>query len=149
MSIEQRGTDPNYILKRLRDLGRMDLVGAIESGAVSAHAVAIGLGWTRRRSTVTGTGSPNRRKRTNAALTKLGLGNGKALAPETAGELSLRDAIEACELAWGPDATGSVFADTAELRAAWDRLGTIVSATCRRPYAAEVLKRLDRKKNRS
>jgi hypothetical protein len=149
---DARGTGRDYLLRKLHDHGRDDLVAAVTAGRVSAYACAIALGW-RKRPPTAGVGSPNRAKRRDAVLGELLGGNGKALVPaptpETDGELSLQDSIQACELAWGPDASGSVFSSMEEAREAWARLGPIVSATCHRPYAAEVLKRLDRKKKLS
>jgi hypothetical protein len=54
-------TSRPYIIRRLRDLGLHGLVGAIEQGRVSAHTVAIELGWVRPRALHGG--SPNKAKR--------------------------------------------------------------------------------------
>jgi hypothetical protein len=54
-------TSKPYIIRRLRDLGLLGLVTAIEQGRVSAHTVACELGWVRRPP-VHG-GSPNAAKR--------------------------------------------------------------------------------------
>jgi hypothetical protein len=131
------------IIDRLTRENRPDLIAAIEGGKISAYGVAVAMGW-KKRPPILGRGSTNRAKRRDAMLGQLGLnGNGK-LEPD--GELSLRESIEGCELAWGPDASGSVFSSMEQVREAWARLGPVVSATCHRPYAAEVLARLDRKK---
>ena len=60
--VRQNGTSRAYLIERLRREGRADLVAAIESGQVSAYAVAIELGWVTRHPTL-GTGSTNQAKR--------------------------------------------------------------------------------------
>jgi len=66
------GTSRAYLLDRLLRAGRPDLVEAIEAGHVSAFAVAVELGWMKRRN-LTGTGSTNQRKRREWKLYRLGL----------------------------------------------------------------------------
>ena len=66
------GTSRAYIIDRLLRAGRPDLVAAIEAGEVSAFAVAVELGWMKRRN-LTGTGSTNQRKRREWKLYRLGL----------------------------------------------------------------------------
>ena len=133
------------ICDRLTREGRSDLVAAIEAGAVSAFAIGVALGW-KKRYPITGRGPTNRAKRRDAIVEQLLRGNGQVPqpAPVPDGELSLQDSIQACELAWGPDHTGSVFSSMEQVAEAWARLGPIVSATCHRPYAAEVLKKQQR-----
>src|SRR5262245_7511173 len=64
------GTSRAYILHRLRKAGRADLIEAIEAGEISALAVAIELGWARRRPTL-GTGSTNQARLRQHRLTLL------------------------------------------------------------------------------
>jgi hypothetical protein len=68
----QQGNSRDYLLRRLRLCGREDLVRAIEAGEVSAYAIAVSLGWQKRRPTL-GTGSPNASKRRFHRLRALGL----------------------------------------------------------------------------
>ena len=72
MSDEQRGTSRDYLIRKLKEAGRNDLVAAIENKQVSAFACAEALGW-RKRQPIQGTGSPNAAKRRAWALHKLGL----------------------------------------------------------------------------
>jgi hypothetical protein len=72
LDLRQHGTSRTYLLARLQREGRADLVAAVESGRVSAYAVAIELGWFTRRATL-GTGSTNRAKRRRHALRRVGL----------------------------------------------------------------------------
>ena len=60
--VRQDGTSRAYLIERLRREGRADLVAAVESGQVSAYAVAVDLGWVTRHPTL-GTGSTNQAKR--------------------------------------------------------------------------------------
>ena len=68
----QRGSNREYLIRKLEEAGRFDLVAAIEAKQVSAFAVAEALGW-RKRQPIQGTGSPNAAKRRAWALHKLGL----------------------------------------------------------------------------
>jgi hypothetical protein len=54
-------TSRPYIIRRLQDLGLHGLVAAIQQGRVSAHTVAVELGWVRRPAAHGG--SPNAAKR--------------------------------------------------------------------------------------
>ena len=54
-------TSRPYIIRRLQDLGLHGLVAAIGQGRVSAHTVAVELGWVRPRPLHGG--SPNKAKR--------------------------------------------------------------------------------------
>ena len=72
MSNEQRGTSRDYLIRKLREAGRNDLVAAIEAKQVSAFACAEALGW-RKRAPIRGTGSSNQSKRIAWALHTLGL----------------------------------------------------------------------------
>jgi hypothetical protein len=146
----QRGTSKAYLISKLREHGRTDLVAAIEAGTITAYGCAVALGW-RKRAPILGTGSSNRAKRRDAALEQLLPGNGKVPPPETdgKGELSLADAIEISELIWGPDQTGSVFATRLELENAWRRQRTValeLTKVGRKPLAWEMLERPPRKK---
>jgi hypothetical protein len=72
MSDEQRGTSRDYLIRRLREIGRNDMVAAIEGGFVSAYACAVEAG-LRKRPPIAGTGSPNATKRRAWMMFKLGL----------------------------------------------------------------------------
>jgi hypothetical protein len=72
MSDEQRGTSRDYLIRKLKEAGRNDMVAAIEAGHVSAFACVVELGW-RKRAPIQGTGSPNAAKRRAWAMHKLGL----------------------------------------------------------------------------
>jgi len=63
------GTSKNYIINRLQREGLTHFIAGIESGRVSAHAIAVHLGWVRRRPTRGG--SPNERKRRQHQLVTL------------------------------------------------------------------------------
>lgn len=73
--IKQHGTSRGYILERLRRAGQTDLAIAVESGRVSAYAIACELGWITRHPTL-GTGSTNQAKRRRYRLDTL-LGSGR------------------------------------------------------------------------
>jgi hypothetical protein len=68
----QRGSNREYLIRKLEEAGHHDLVAAIENKQVSAFACAEALGW-RKRQPIQGTGSPNAAKRRAWALHKLGL----------------------------------------------------------------------------
>jgi hypothetical protein len=68
----QRGSNREYLIRKLREAGRNDLVAAIEAKKISAFACAEALGW-RKRQPIQGTGSENAAKRRAWALHKLGL----------------------------------------------------------------------------
>jgi hypothetical protein len=72
MSDEQRGTSRDYLIRRLKEVGRTDMVAAIEAGHVSAFACAVEAG-LRKRQPIAGTGSPNAAKRRAWAFYRLGL----------------------------------------------------------------------------
>jgi hypothetical protein len=61
-AVRQHGTSKSYIISRLRRENLPHLAAAIESGRVSAFAIATQFGWASRRPTL-GTGSPNQAKR--------------------------------------------------------------------------------------
>jgi hypothetical protein len=69
---DQRGSNREYLIRKLKEAGRFDLVAAIEARQISAFACAEALGW-RKRQPIQGTGSPNAAKRRAWALHKLGL----------------------------------------------------------------------------
>jgi len=101
-----QGTSATYILGRLRNEGRFDLVDAVESGRLSAFAAGEAAGYMKRPP-VLGTGSPNQRRKRQHQL--------RALAGD--GTLS-----ELQELWLGPHpTTGSVFSSPQDLREAWER----------------------------
>jgi hypothetical protein len=60
------------LIRRLRREGRPDLAEAVESGLITAYAVACALGWQRRQN-VRGTGSTNQAKRRAFRLRTVGL----------------------------------------------------------------------------
>jgi len=72
MSEEHRGTSRDYLIRRLREIGRNDMVRAIEGGLLSAYACAVEAGLRKRRP-IAGTGSPNAAKRRAWVMHKLGL----------------------------------------------------------------------------
>jgi hypothetical protein len=139
LNVRQTGTSRSYIIGRLKRENLLDAVAAIESGKVSAYAVACELGWVRRRRPL-GTGSPNAAKRRRHKLMTLLRGMTSATAPDKGlnaadgdppvadGDLSLDDAVAAQELWIGPPAGGSQFPDRAALEAAWMRLRSFVMA---------------------
>jgi hypothetical protein len=65
------GTSREYIIGRLRREKRDDLADAVECGKVSAYAIAVELGWQKRK--ILGTGSENQAKRRAWTMLKLGL----------------------------------------------------------------------------
>jgi hypothetical protein len=69
-AVRHHGTNKSYIVSRLKRENLLDLVAAIESGRVSAYAVAIELGWASRRPTL-GTGSGNQARRRRHQLATL------------------------------------------------------------------------------
>jgi hypothetical protein len=120
-----RGTSRAYLVRKLRQSGRSDLVRAVEAGRLTALEAACEMGW-RRRPRPIGTGSPNRAKRREARMRALGI-DGRP----TGAQLQ--------ELWLGPCGDGSAFASDDERRAAWHRhrdfVMTSVGRRGRRPYA--------------
>ena len=99
-----QGTSATYILGRLRDEGRFDLVDAVETGRLSAFAAGEAAGYVRRPE-VLGTGSVNQRRKRQHQLRSLA-GDG------TLSKLQ--------ELWLGPHpTTGSLFNSREELVQAW------------------------------
>jgi hypothetical protein len=101
------GTSVSHLIKRLRDLGRQDLLDAVEGGRISAYAAAEWAGLLTRRP-IEGTGSTNRARRRQRQLEAL-----------TAGDPSVSEQQQ--ELWLGPGPAGSLFRDREGLRAAWER----------------------------
>jgi hypothetical protein len=62
-------TSVSYLRKRLRDIGRDDLVAGAEAGHFSFHAAAIDAGLIKQPA-IAGNGSPNASKRTAYAIWK-------------------------------------------------------------------------------
>jgi hypothetical protein len=99
-----RGTSRAYLLRRLREAGRQDLVDAVEARRISARAAAIGLGWLQE------TKRPAPDKRRSFARTQVFGGAGPS-------RLSILE-----ELWLGPNPfSGSVFHSREELAAAWQQ----------------------------
>jgi hypothetical protein len=99
------GTSRAYILDRLRRTeGLSHFADAIESGAISAHEVALSLGWIQPRAT--GNGSTNAAKRRQHRFA-LAAGDGERLR-------------QLQELWLGPGPDGSVFDSTEDLCSAWE-----------------------------
>jgi hypothetical protein len=69
-TVRQYGSSRSYIIDRLKRENLLALVGAVEAGRVSAYAIAIELGWIRRRPTL-GTGSENQATRRRHQLNTL------------------------------------------------------------------------------
>ena len=69
-SLIKHGSGRAYVLARLRRDGHTHLIKAIETHQVSAYAVAVELGWTKRPRNL-GTGSDNAEKRRAWAFHKL------------------------------------------------------------------------------
>jgi hypothetical protein len=128
---DHRGTSRDYILNRLRREQHDHFIAAIETGEVSAYAVAAALGWVSRPA-VLGTGSDNEAKRRTHRLA--------GLRAKASGELPDLTPDQLQELWLGPSPRrGSLFRTREELRAAWDRGRDYVMATWgrngRRPQA--------------
>src|SRR5262245_44580388 len=62
-------TSISYLRKRLRDIGRLDLLEGAEAGLFSFHAAAIDAGLIKQPA-ISGNGSPNAAKRTAYAIWK-------------------------------------------------------------------------------
>ena len=104
--MSEQGTSTAYLVNRLKNEGRDDLVAAIETGRLSVFAAAEAAGYVQRPE-VLGTGSPNQRRKRQHQLRALA---GGALSGSQAFELWL-----------GPAPTGSLFADREQLRMAWEQ----------------------------
>jgi len=70
ISMPQHGTSRAYIIGRLKRENLLDLVEAVENGKISAYAIAVELGWAKRRPTFSGDDS-NQAKRRAWALRKI------------------------------------------------------------------------------
>jgi hypothetical protein len=70
ISMPQRGTSRASIISRLKRENLLDLVEAVERGKISAYAIAVELGWAKRRPTYSGDDS-NQAKRRAWALRKI------------------------------------------------------------------------------
>lgn len=66
----QRGNSREYIIDRLRREGLDDWAAAVETGEISAFALACELGWTRRPPTLLGEDT-NQAKRRRYVLAQL------------------------------------------------------------------------------
>jgi hypothetical protein len=64
------GTSVEYLCKRLRDTGRLDLLAGVEAGRVSAYAAACEAGLITRKPNAGG-GSSNQAKRRRFQLQRL------------------------------------------------------------------------------
>jgi hypothetical protein len=64
------GTSVEYLIKRLQDIGRDDLLAAVARREISAYAAACEAGLVTRRP-VQGGGSPNQAKRRAYALHRI------------------------------------------------------------------------------
>jgi hypothetical protein len=110
-----RGTSRAYLLRRLREAGRDDLVEAVEARRISARAAAIGLGWLQEHLPPP---DPDDAKSKRRAF---------AMAAAFGGSEPDRLAV-LCELSWGANQTGSVFRDRAALAQAWEQYGDEILA---------------------
>jgi hypothetical protein len=110
-----RGTSRAYLLRRLREAGRDDLVEAVEARRISARAAAIGLGWLQEHLPPP---DPNDAKSKRRAF---------AMTAAFGGSEPDRLAV-LCELSWGANQTGSVFRDRAALEQAWEQFGDEILA---------------------
>jgi hypothetical protein len=68
-TVRQYGTSKSYIVARLQREGLTHFVAAIQSGRVTAFAVATSLGWAKRRRTLGS--SPNQAKLRRNQLARL------------------------------------------------------------------------------
>ena len=112
--MRQDGTSRAYLIERLRREGRADLVAAVESGQVSAYAVAVDLGWVTRHPTL-GTGSTNQAKRREHQL------NNVLREPSAATPPDRLNHEQDISLTYGDFVGREAFGSDAERRAAWLR----------------------------
>jgi hypothetical protein len=129
-----QGTSHEYLLDRLRREGHADWLEAIESGRVSAFAVACELGWVTRSPTLLGerAGQTKRRRHRLAEERQRMASGGPQL---DVGKLS---SDQRTFLLYGPrDAYDDAFADEAAVLAAWEKHREELLAACprgRRPW---------------
>jgi hypothetical protein len=112
--VRQNGTSRAYLIERLRREGRADLVAAVESGQVSAYAVAVDLGWVARHPTF-GTGSTNQAKRREHQL------NNVLREPSAATPPDRLNHAQDMSLTYGDLPGREAFASDEERRATWLR----------------------------
>jgi hypothetical protein len=100
------GTSVTFLKRRLAEVGRADLLQAVEGGVISAYAAAEAAGLITRRP-VQGNGNAGLAKRRQHLLRKL-----EQSGPDPA--------AAAMELILGPGVMGSVFRTHEEVRQAWE-----------------------------
>src|SRR5262249_33286308 len=100
-----RGSSSQYLLARLKEAGRDDLIAAIEARRISARSAAVGMGWLREYEPK-GAGD-NRTQRRQFEMT------------EAFGKPGLHRVVVMQELTIGPGQMGSVFSTREEAQAAW------------------------------
>jgi hypothetical protein len=106
---EWRGNSRKYLLRRLKEAGRQDLVDAVEARRISARSAAIGLGWLTEEPRASK--DPRIQRRLFARTQAFG-------GPQPSRLLVLE------ELWLGPHPdTGSIFRSREELVAAWKEHG--------------------------
>jgi hypothetical protein len=138
----QQGTSREYLLDRLRREGHADWVEAIESGRVSAYAVACQLGWTTRAPTLSGEKAhQTKRRRYRLAEEHKRMSDGRGLQPAP-DKLS---SDQRTFLLYGPDNRCEGAFDTEEaVRTAWEKHKERLLAdyaVARRPWAWRVFDR--------
>jgi hypothetical protein len=123
------GTSIAFLTKRLTDIGRHDLLQAVQDGLISTYAAAVEAGLVMRQG-VTGTGNKGPAQRRRLTLDALARKHGR--------DAELRPA-EAQDLTLGPSPyLGSCFASRETMRAVWEahRDGLLARANPgRRPQA--------------
>jgi len=103
-----RGSSRRYLLERLKEAGRDDLIEAVESRRISARAAAVGMGWLREYEPASPDNSRTRRRQFE--ITNVFGGT----RPSHVAVLQ--------ELWLGPNSNeGSLFRSREELREAWER----------------------------
>jgi hypothetical protein len=110
-----KGVRRDYVLARLERDGRHGLAAVIRAGRVSAHTIAVELGWIKRPAVLGG--SPNAALRREAVVHAL---RREGVLPGATADLRGLDPAELMELTIGPGQMGSVFRTHAEVRSAWE-----------------------------
>jgi hypothetical protein len=105
------GTSRAYILDRLRRENQRNWIAAIESGGVSAFAVAVELGWARRPPTKRGAAANQAKRRRHSLVEEQ-----RRISGSRPDDLTL---LQEQELWLGISHHGSVFRSRAEAEMAW------------------------------
>src|SRR5262245_36057754 len=100
-----RGSSKQYLIERLKEAGRDDLIAAIEARRISARSAAVGMGWLREYEPKHTDDGRTRRRQFEMT--------------EVFGKPGLHRVVAMQALTIGAGQMGSVFSTREEARAAW------------------------------